>query len=66
MIKGLTEAVNGVTQLDALMMTAAGNNGTPVTTYPQKTGANEQQGGRHRSRAFGGQRLALSEHRQSG
>lgn len=38
MIKSVTEAVNGVTQLDALMMMAAGNNGTPVTTYPQILG----------------------------
>ena len=38
MIKSLTEAVNGVTQLDALVMMADGNNGTHLTTYPQKLG----------------------------
>lgn len=35
MKKSLTEAVNGVTQLDALFILAAGNSGTPITTYPQ-------------------------------
>ena len=35
MIKSVTEAVNGVTQLDALLTMADGDNGTPVTTYPQ-------------------------------
>ena len=38
MIKSLTEAVNGVTQLDALFILAAGNMGTPITTYPQMLG----------------------------
>lgn len=38
MIKSMTKAVNGVTELDALLILAAGNYGKPITAYPQLLG----------------------------
>lgn len=43
MIKSLATAVNKVTNLDALKVMAAGNRGTPITTYPQLLGGTNRE-----------------------